>query len=101
MASRATQTIDITDVPELVRIAEAVRASGEPRILRRAGEDIAVVSPAKGAHRPHRGQRPRTEEDHQAFLDAGGGWKDLVDTDEFVADNYASRRRSSRPPVEL
>ena len=101
MALRAMPSIDITDVPELARIAEEVRSSGEARILRRAGEDIAILSPATALHDPKRGPRSRTKEDRQAFLAAGGGWKGLVDTDQLIADTYASRRRSSRPPVEL
>ncbi|HEV2125879.1 MAG TPA: hypothetical protein VGW38_24240 [Chloroflexota bacterium] len=44
--------------------------------------------------------RTFTEEDDRAFLASAGGWED-VDTDRFLADNAASRRASTRPPVEL
>ncbi len=38
--------IDVTDRPELLRIAEEVHATKEPRLLRRAREDLAILTPA-------------------------------------------------------
>ncbi len=51
--------IDISSVPELVRMAEDVRATRRPRVLRRAGEAIAVLAPLpatrrRAVPRPHR-----------------------------------------------
>src|SRR4051812_32967747 len=37
--------IDISHVPELLRVAEDVRATNTPRVLRRNDEDIAMVVP--------------------------------------------------------
>ena len=37
--------IDISNIPELVRLAEEVRESGEPRVLRRADQDLALLAP--------------------------------------------------------
>lgn len=91
--------LDISHVPELLRIVEEVRATNEPRVLRRDGEDLAVLvpsSPVKGV----RSRRVKTTADYEAFRSAAGSWKD-VDTDRLVAEIYESRRRSSRPPVEL
>ena len=45
-------------------------------------------------------RRVKTEADYEAFRAAAGSWKD-VDTDRLIEDIYESRRRSSRPPVEL
>jgi NADPH-dependent glutamate synthase beta subunit-like oxidoreductase len=42
----------------------------------------------------------KTPADYEAFLSAAGSWAD-VDVDAFLADVYESRRRSTRPPVEL
>ena len=95
----AHEAIDVRDLPELERLAEEVHRTGEPRVLSRAGEDLAMIVPVP---RPRRsGRRPKTEADRQAFLSSAGGWKDLVDTDQLIADIYESRRASSRPPVEL
>lgn len=45
--------IDISEMPELRRIAEEVQASQEPRVLRRNSEDVAVIMPVE----PKRGKR--------------------------------------------
>jgi hypothetical protein len=39
------EPIEIGDNPELTRLVDEVAASGEPRILRRKGKDVAVISP--------------------------------------------------------
>lgn len=77
-----------------------MRRAGEPRILRKDGEDLAVIAPLpqpkrrKGSHKP-------SDADLAAFRSAAGGWKDLIDIDQFIEDVRESRRISSRPPVEL
>ena len=97
--AKELKTIDITNIPELVRLAEEVRTSNEPRVLRCANEDVAVVMPPKPARTSRRGRRPSAA-DYEAFRSAAGGWKD-VDTEAFKEYIYERRRRSSRPPVEL
>jgi hypothetical protein len=91
--------IDVTRVPDLLRIAEEVRATGEPRVLRRDSEDLAVVSPIVPKAK-RRVRRVPTKADWDAFRSSAGGWSDL-DTDQLVEDIYESRRRSIRPPVDL
>ena len=90
--------IDITNMPELVKIAEEVEATKTPRELKRENKTVAVIMPAKKA--PARKKREKTKADYEAFKSAAGGWKD-IDTDKLIADIYASRRRSNRPPVKL
>ena len=60
--AREPKRIDITNVPELLRIAEEVRASQEPRVLRRDNEDVAILMPARRARKPTRG-RPLIHDD--------------------------------------
>ena len=91
--------IDVSCVPELLGVAEEVRNTGEPRLLRKDGEDLAIVVPVKPASR-RLARRPRTKADYEAFRSAAGGWKD-VDTDRLISDIYADRRVSNRPAVEL
>lgn len=93
------KSIDIRDAPELRRLAEEVHRSGESRVLRREGEDLAMIVPLP---RPRRERHSRTlsDEDYQAFRSAAGGWKD-IDTDRLIENIYESRRISIRPPVEL
>lgn len=91
--------MDISNVPELLRLVEEVRRNAEPRVLRRDSEDLAILTPVKPAPR-RKPRRGKTKADYEAFLSAAGSWKD-VDTDKLIAEIYKSRRRSSRPPVEL
>ena len=94
--TKELKPIDVSRLPDVLRIAEEVRDSREPRLLKRDGEDLAVIVPA-GKVRTRRG---KTRADYEAFRSAAGGWKD-VDTDKLIADIYADRRISNRPPVVL
>ena len=92
--------LDISNVPELLRIAEEVRITHQPRILRRESEDLAILMPVTPSSQ-RRLKRELTESDYQAFLSAAGSWSGLVDSDKLITDIYESRRLSSKPPVEL
>jgi hypothetical protein len=51
--------VDITDIPDLLRLAEDVRESRQPRLLKRGQEEIALLSPVEAqpkAVRPTRRQ---------------------------------------------
>ena len=97
MAAEAI-AVDISSMPELIRLAEEVRRTKKPRLLRRNNEDVALLVPASPPPR-RRSKKTPTEEDMAAFRASAGSWKD-VDTDRLIADIYRSRR-SSRPPVDL
>lgn len=86
--------IDISKFPEMLRIAEEVKATNSPRILRRENEDIAVVMPIHPRERVGHGDR------YHSFLSAAGGWRNLVDPDALKRALAASRS-SDRPAVEL
>lgn len=75
---------------------QVIRENKEIIIENEQGEQVLLkpVSPSKRKRRAH------TEADHRAFLASAGGWKD-VDTDKLLDDIYESRRKSSRPPVDL
>lgn len=90
--------IDISGIPELLRIVEEVRLSRRPRVLRRDREDVAVVVPMPAKSR--RTRRAPTPEDRAATLAAAGGWKDLVDANE-LKEQLAAARGSNRPPASL
>ena len=66
----------------------------------RAGEQ-AVLQPARPSLASRATRRKRSAADQEAFLASLGGWKDLVDTDQLIANIYESRQISSRPPIEL
>jgi hypothetical protein len=97
--ARELKAIDISNSPDLLKLAEEVQASETPYLLRRDGEDIAMLVPAPAASK-RRGTPGKSEADMAAFWSSFGGWKD-VDTDRLINDIYESRRISTRPPVEL
>jgi len=98
--AKEMRSIDISGVPDLVKIAEEVRMTGKPRILRRNGEEMAMVIPISLTRR-HKATQNRTKSDYDAFLSAAGGWKGLVDADKLIEDIYESRALSTKPPLEL
>lgn len=93
--------VDIDAMPDLVRLADEVRTTDTPRLLRREGKDVALLVPAPKRRRRKRSERKPSKEDMEAFYRSAGGWKDLVDTDKLVENIYADRRISDRPPVDL
>ena len=93
------EILDITHNPDLLRVAEEVRRSKTPRVLRAHDEDVALVMPV--ADRPRRrSKRAKSEADYQAFLASAGSWDD-VDVDEFKRYLRERRDAGDRPPVEL
>jgi hypothetical protein len=90
MAEHA-KPIDITNSPELLQLAEEVRASKEARVLMRDSEELAVVVPLSARPKKRRNHR-KPAADLAAFRASAGGWKGLVDVDKFLEDVYESRR---------
>ncbi len=100
--SQELAPIDIsqTSVPSLADLAEEVRRTKRPRVLRRADQDVAIISPVRKAVR-RSPFKPKSQADIAAFLSAAGGWKDVVDTDKLREDITASRALPIRPRPEL
>ena len=94
-----SKPIDIGNLPELVTLAEEVRATNETRDLRRGDEDIAKIVPLRTMARRRKGPA-KTAADFEAFLSSAGAWAD-VDVDAFLKANRESRDRSTRPAVKL
>jgi hypothetical protein len=61
--STAPRPLDVSDQPELLRLAEEVHASGEARLLRRARQELAVLLPAKPRPRSSSRARPLAADD--------------------------------------
>lgn len=97
--ARELTAVDISDIPEILRLVEEVRRTNQPRVLRAASEDVAVLVPAKPRAK-RRGRRGKSGADMEAFWSSFGGWQD-VDTDKLIEDIYTSRRVSTRPQIEL
>jgi hypothetical protein len=91
--------IDISNNPELMRLAEEVARTKKPRELMRDRETVAILMPATAKAKPKK-KRVKTQADYEAFRAAAGSWKDMV-VEKFKADIYESRRLGSRPPIKL
>lgn len=95
------EPVDIGALPELSRLAEEVRNTGRPRLLRRDGEPLAMIVPIHSGRSARLTRRKPTARDLDAFRAAAGSWSD-VDVDRFLADAYAARDvLDDRPPVAL
>ena len=60
---RDLKAIDVSDQPELLRLAEEVHTSGEARLLRRASQELAVLLPTTPRPRSPSRARPLTRDD--------------------------------------
>ena len=88
--------IDISHFPELIRLAEEVRTTGEPRVLRHASEDLAVLMPiARRAEDAAAGEEPRSKRQKAHLMSLAGAWSD-VDADRMIEELY--RARHEAPP---
>jgi hypothetical protein len=90
--------LDPIEMPELARLAQEVRRTRTPILLRADGEDVAVLSPAKSKRRPS-GKRI-TQADIDAAIGAIGSWEGIVDTERLKRELDEARSDNS-PPVEL
>jgi hypothetical protein len=97
--AKEAKPVDISTEPALLRLAEEVVSSGEPRVLRRDNEDLVMVSPVRRS-RPPRSKVTPSKADYDAFLSSAGSWND-VDTEALKRNIAESRRLSSRSPVDL
>jgi hypothetical protein len=88
-----------SNVPDLAEVAEEVHRTRQPRVIRRADEDLAVLVPAKKPA-TRRALLKKSPEDMAAFWSAFGSWKD-VDTEQLKAANAESRRISTKPRPAL
>jgi len=91
--------IDISNFPDLLRIAREVQAAKQPRILTRESETIAVLMPV-GTVVKSKKKQGKTKADYEAFRAAAGSWKDM-DVEKFKADISASRKIATRPRIKL
>lgn len=60
---KASRTIDVTNIPELRRLAEDVLASAQPAVLTCNGEALVEVSPPSAAPKKSSRGKPVTEDD--------------------------------------
>ncbi len=86
--SRHLTPLDISNMPDLVRLAEEVARTNAPRELKRDKQTVAVLMPVAPA--------TKAKTVYEASLAAIGSWSDL-DADELIANIYRWRKEGSRP----
>lgn len=91
----ALKTLEISNMPAVIRIVNEVRKTRTPRVLSRRKRPLAVLRPLNGKYK--RAKRAKSRKDYEAFLASASSWKD-VDTDRLIKDIYESRKISSRLP---
>jgi hypothetical protein len=97
------ETIDISNNPDVLHLAEEVRRRNRSAVLRNGDDDVAVMMPVAEGAKPTAKRstiKRKSEADMVAFFSSFGSWKD-VDTDQLKADIAESRRRSIGPAPEL
>lgn len=89
-----TRRLDISGDPGLLRLAEEVRRSKEPRVLGRGSEDLALVVPLSS--NPGPSDEPPTAADYESLRMAVGSWSD-IDTVALKKYLYRAREEGTRP----
>ena len=56
--AKVLQSIDVTNIPDLLRVAEEVRDAQAPRVLTQGDDEIAVISPVRTARAKARRAQP-------------------------------------------
>jgi hypothetical protein len=88
--------IDITNIPDLVRIAEEVEATNKPRVLKRDNTPIAILTPLNRKQSARAKQKAIKE-----TLALAGAWGDR-DWNEVEAELDTIRHSSKpTPPFSL
>ena len=88
--------IDISHIPELVRIAEEVEATNKPRVLKRENTPLAILTPVKKKQSSQAKSKAVKE-----VLALAGAWGDR-DWNEVEAELDRIRHSSKpTPPFEL
>ena len=92
--AKESKTIDVSNMPEALKIAEEVSATNEPRILRRNSEELAVVMPLRRGRRPSPRGKAFTKDDPLMGL-VGIGRSGVGDISEnkhkYLAEAYKNK----------
>lgn len=98
MMAKELKRIDISNVPELLRIVEEVRKTEEPQVLRRDSEDLAILTPMKRPRRRAVRGKPFTKDDSLWNL-VGIGHSGLGDVSEnkhkYLGDAYLHQSKNT------
>src|SRR5262245_6868015 len=102
MAKEQPKHTDISDAPELLRLAEEVLRTQQAQVLVKEGEELVTVSPVEAKLKRHAPAGPHDiwadydpKRVRQGLKDSAGALAG-VDRDELLRDIYAQREQDSR-----
>ena len=93
--AKELKRIDIGNIPELLIIAEEVQATKESRLLKRDGEDLALITPLRPMARRVRRGRPTSADDplwNIVGMASTAEPTDASKTHEYLADAYTAQQ---------
>ena len=93
--AKEPKRIDISAIAELLNIAEEVRTTKESRLLKRDGEDLALITPVRPVARRIRRGRPTAPDDplwNIVGMASSAEPTDASKKHEYLADAYAPQK---------
>ena len=93
--AKEPKRIDISSIPELLKLAQEVRRTNEPSILREESEDVAMLTPLKPAAKKRVRSKPTTADDPLwKLVGIGHSGKGDVSANKhkYLAEAYLPRR---------
>jgi hypothetical protein len=88
---KAPKRIDISDMPELLTLAQEVRSTNEPAVLQQDSEDLALLTPITPvAKRRLRGQPTSADDPLWKLIGIGHSGKGDIseNTHQYLAETY-------------
>lgn len=97
--AKEPKRIDISAIPELLSIAEEVRRTNEPRILKQDSEDLAILTPIKPVAKRGAKGKPVTKDDplwNLVGIGHSGGPGDVsANKHKYLADAYLHHHKQA------
>ena|SRR5437660_1103709 len=90
--------IDISNMPDLIRLVKEVEATKKPRKLVWNNKPVAVLMPTTTSLSPKK-KRPRTKADYETFRAAFGSWSD-VDTEALLKNICTDCGQTNTRPLD-
>jgi hypothetical protein len=94
-----SDTVDVSEMPEVIRLIEAASKSGKSIELKRGSDVVATLSTTPSEPGAF-ARRAMTEAQIASLRSAAGSWKEF-DSEAFLKHIYEERDRDDRPLADL
>lgn len=94
------EAADVSEMPELRRLAEQVRTTGRPTSLRVAGEEVGVLIPPRPEPKTTRKRRTRYLHPDDTFWNIVGMYSEPGDTTDVSRNKYKYLAEAYKPRKE-